>query len=134
MFEASQTSDSSSSIPGRPQANASILAGDKPKVSFVQTLKASRLRGAAPVFLPKMLPTQIPVTPKPKDTWQTVQRKKATCQGTKTTMVSGIIPATHQIPRALLMSVSDKALTRHLLGILKLVPGAEALLSNNPLK
>ena len=49
-------------------------------------------------------------------------------------MVSSIIPVTHQIPRALLMSVNEEALTRHFLGILETVPGAEALLTNNPLK
>ena len=49
-------------------------------------------------------------------------------------MVSGIIPVMHQIPCNLLMSVNDEALTRHFLGILELVPGAEALLVNNPLK
>ena len=32
------------------------------------------------------------------------------------------------------MSVSDKVLTRHFLGPLELVPGAESLLVNNPLK
>ena len=49
-------------------------------------------------------------------------------------MVSGIIPVMHQIPRALLMSVNEEALHHHFLGILEMVPGAEALLVNNPLK
>ena len=49
-------------------------------------------------------------------------------------MVSAIIPVTHQIPRAMLMSVNEEALRHHFLGILELVPGAEELLINNPLK
>ena len=97
MFEATQSSTSSSSHPTRPKAKTLILTGDKPKVTFTQTVKAGCTRGTA-IFPPKLPPTHIPVDPKPKESWQTVQRKKATCQGTKTTMVSGIIPAMHQIP------------------------------------
>ena len=93
-------------------------------------VREGKQRGAA-VFPPKLGPTNIPVAPKPKDGWQTVQHKKATHQGTKSTMVSGVVLVTHQIPQELLLTVNDGALTRHFLGILELVPGTEGLLSNN---
>ena len=134
MFEASQSSDSDLSGPRRPLTIPAANAAARPKVSFTQTVKSGKPRGAAQVFPPKMPPTGIPVDAKPKDSWQTVQCKKATRLGTKATMVLAIIPAAHQIPCTLLMSTNEEAVTRHYLGILELIPGAKALLANNPLK
>ena len=133
MFEASHAGSATSVRPSRPQPTGKPFGSDMPKVTFAQTVKAGKQCGMA-VFPPKMPPTQIPVTPKPRDSWQMVQRKKVTRPGTKMTMVSGIIPVSHQIPCALLMSVNKEALMRHFLGILETVPGAEELLKNNPLK
>ena len=133
MFDATNSHSSVTTQPQRPQPKAQPMGTGAPKVTFAHAVKTGTQRGTA-VFPPKMPPTQIPVTLKPKSEWQTVQRKKATHPGTKSTMVSSIIPVTHQIPHALLMSVNDKALTRHFLGLLEMVPGVEELLKNNPLK
>ena len=133
MFEVSLENRSASTVPARPQSKSSPFGATMPKVTFVQSIKGSKLYSEA-VFPPKLGPTNIPVAPKLKEDWQTVQWKKATHQGTKSTMVSGIMPVTHQIPHAMLLSVNDKALTRHFFGILELVPGTEELLANNLLK
>ena len=133
MFESSQSSTSVTSNPQRPQPKSHPMGTSMPKVTFAQTVKKDKQRGEA-VFPPKMPPTQIPVAPKPSSDWQKVKRKQATRPGTKTTMVSSIIPVTHQILRAMLMSVNKEALRHHFLGILELVPGMEELLGNNPLE
>ena len=134
IFEASSSQSSDAAKSQRPQPKSQPMGAGIPKVTFAQTVKKQGKQRGEAVFPPKMPPTQIPVAPKPKSEWQTVQRKKATRPGTKTTMVSSIIPVTHQIPRSLLMSVDEEALKHHFLGILEMVPGAEALLINNPLK
>ena len=77
MFETSQVQRPHPMAPSRPQLKSAPFGNNKPKVSFVQTVKEGKQRGA-PVFPPKLGPTNIPVMPKPKDDWQTVQRKKAT--------------------------------------------------------
>ena len=133
MFEASQLSRSSMTTPSRPQPEAAPLGNAKAKVTFTQMVKEGKQHGAA-VFQPKLGPMNIPVAPKPKEDWQTVQCKKATRQGTKMTMVSGMVPVMHQIPREMLLTVNDEVLTRQFVGILELVPGAEELINNNPLK
>ena len=78
------------------QQGASRCTGHA-KVSFSTIVKEGKASGLL-VLPPKLGPTNIPIAPKPKGDWQTVQREKATRQGTEATMVSGIVPVTHQIP------------------------------------
>ena len=133
MFEASSLSAPSvNSASTCPQPKKGIL-GNATKVSFAQTIKEGKQHGPA-VFPPKLRPTNIPLAPKPKEDWQTVQHKKATRQGTKATMVSAVVPVMHQVPRVLMLATTDDVLTAHFLDILELVPGVKNMLANNQLK
>ena len=76
----------------------------------------------------------IPVDPKPKNGWKEVQRKKATCQGTKSTMVSCRVPATNQIPHDIIRETNTSKVTTYFRGILEMVSGTQALLQNNDIK
>ena len=116
MFESMQLACSSTALPAQPQSKPGISGSNTTKVLFAQTVKEGKQWGIA-VFPPKLGPTNIPVTPRPKEDWQMVQRKKATHQGTKSTMVSGVVPISHQIPCDLLLSTNDEVLTCHFGGI-----------------
>ena len=75
MFESAQSGCFDETPSARPQPKSGILGNAKEKVSFAQAVKEGKQQGT-PVFPPKLGPTNIPVAPKPKDDWQTVQRKK----------------------------------------------------------
>ena len=96
VFESASSALADSTGPSRPQASKDVV-GNTNKVSFTQMVKEGKQHGTA-IFLPKLGPTNIPVAPCPKEDWQTVQHKKATQQGTKTNMVSAVVPIMHQIP------------------------------------
>ena len=133
MFESSASnSPPANPVPPRQQKSAPMRPTSS-KVSFATIVKEGKTQGPS-VFPPKLGPTGILISQKPKSDWQTVQHKKATQQGTKANMVLGIIPVAHQIPREMLLSTNEEALTRHFAGILDTVPGADVLLINNPLK
>lgn len=75
MFESVGSTHLSAAPPSHPQANPGIMGNTKTKVSFAQMVKEGKQQGT-PVFLPKLGPMNIPVTPRPKEDWQTIQRKR----------------------------------------------------------
>ena len=133
MLESSISNSPPANLEHQQQQKGATMCPTSAKVSFSTIVKEGKAQGAV-VFPPKLGPTGIPISQKLKGDWQTVQRKKATWQGTKANMVSGIVPVAHQIPREMLLSTNEEALTRHFTGILDTIPGADALLINNPLK
>ena len=69
MFKSTQSNCLATTPPAWPLPKSGMLGNTKDKVLFVQTVK----EWGAPVFPPKRSPTSIPVLPKPKGDWQTVQ-------------------------------------------------------------